>query len=606
MIPSNNWFSSSFTVHNVVVNSKHYTQIQNRSMMMVLNQDRMKGLVWIWMFKSLQRCLAAGRFSNTNGSSGSSSTEHYHHHFDHSEYVRIRLGQIQWTTTTSSRDETKEERPPTRSSWRFWDDRRRMPPRQSPSSFATTTTTLPFRDAPPVAPTLFGVVRETASKKKTTTTQSITATTPRDNDDNDDDDHDFSHWFNFVYSNIEYGSSNNNIDWSSDGFDDFNDELFAEYYDEDDDNIFHLDDDGIIVTTRRNPTKHNPITAATTQLASLNLRQRKRTSKQQRQQQPPAASSITGQQDAAISTDYDIVDDTTIALTQPIIPISVNMDVQTGQEFADPATMDRLVDSGLQLARLVQSNEWVEWKMHDVTKKLLKDHTERELLERGDVLVYVGTAKLQEGHGSHLPMIKTKALLPLSAHDMAELLMDSSRVQIYNKMSLGRTDTQILTAEGAGTTKIVTNLTKPPIAKSSMVSCTLMHSRKLSTLSTSLQHKRQRGGSTATTTRVTDAEAAESHPPSETYLVVSRAVPGRMDDDLKDLPRNDILLGVNLLEDVPNRKNQCVMTAVTHVYSPALPTMLAKSMGVSSAINFVKDIRNACDTSSSSSSDNEE
>eukprot|EP00536_Pseudo-nitzschia_multiseries_P003458 jgi/Psemu1/301972/fgenesh1_kg.53_\ len=143
---------------------------------------------------------------------------------------------------------------------------------------------------------------------------------------------------------------------------------------------------------------------------------------------------------------------------------------------------------------------------------------------------------------------------------MADLLMDSSKVKIYNKMSVGRTDLRNL---GEGT-KVVCNLTKPPIAKSNMLSCTLMHSRRLV------------------------AEGGEA--PS--YVVVSRALPGMVEDHQKDLPRNDILLGFNLLED--RGPNECLMTAVTHVYSPALPTMLAKKMGVSSAVNFVKDVRNSC------------
>lgn len=403
------------------------------------------------------------------------------------------------------------------SSWRFWGRATTASTQQSSTQRYYT----PFRDLPAA------FSARAASLHTHTTAAAITATTPHET---------FSQW------RRDYDD-----DW---------DEEYAEYYDEDDDSIFHIEDG--IVTTRRNPSKSQTATHSTA--ASVKLR--RFTSKQQ-----PLPTTTT-------RTVEGITDDIR-ALTQPIVPISVNMEDQTGQEFANSDTMDLLADSGLQLARLDQS-DWIEWKVHDSTKKLLKDHTERELLEQGEVLVYVGTAK-SEGHGSHLPIIKTKALLPLSAHDMANLLMDSSKVQIYNKMSLGRKDVQIL-AEG---TKIVTNLTKPPIAKSSMVSCTLMHSRKLSTAST-LQTKKQCAQTAAT---------AEETPHS-TYLVVSRAVPGMIDDDLKDLPRNDILLGVNLLEDVG--PNQCIMTAVTHVYSPALPTLLAKSMGVSSAINFVRDIRSAC------------
>ena len=268
------------------------------------------------------------------------------------------------------------------------------------------------------------------------------------------------------------------------------------------------------------------------------------------------------------------------AMTRPIIPLSISLDEQTGEEFSDPNTIDVLCSSGLEMLATDNddNNDWIEWKMHDATKKLLRDNSDSEMsvLEQGEVMVYIGKAK-QEGHGSKLPLIKTKSILPLSSDEMVDLLMDSSKVKIYNKLSVGRTDVKTLndgyvndgTADGTTKmkTKIVCNLTKPPIAKTTMVSCTMIHSRQLS--GPSEDHRR--------------------------CLVVSRATPGMItDSNMIDMPRNDILLGVNLLEDIEGSSNECIMTAVTHVYSPALPTILAKKMGVSSAINFVKDIRNSC------------
>ena len=133
-------------------------------------------------------------------------------------------------------------------------------------------------------------------------------------------------------------------------------------------------------------------------------------------------------------------------------------------------------------------------------------------------------------------------------------------------MSLGRKDVCVYD----DCSKVVCNLTQPPITKSQMVSITFMHCHELG---------------------VEDRELLGKSDNKDGYIVVSRAVPGMIDDNLADLSRNDILLGVNLLQDIG--QNECMMTAVTHIYSPALPTMLAKSMGVSSAINFVKDIRKA-------------
>jgi len=274
-------------------------------------------------------------------------------------------------------------------------------------------------------------------------------------------------------------------------------------------------------------------------------------------------SSVTTCLPASLSTLSPSQDTDLTALTSPIVPLGVDINVQNGDEFSDPKALDLLVASGLELAS-TRENDWIEWKTHGSTRKLLEQKGDLQLLEEGEVLVYVGKAK-KEGHGSNLPIIKTRSLLPISAEEMADLLMDSSKVKIYNKLSVGRTDLRTL---GEGT-KVVCNLTKPPIAKSNMVSCTLMHSRRLES---------SEGG----------AGGVSPH----SYVVVSRAVPGMVEDHLSELPRNDILLGVNVLED--RGPNECLMTAVTHVYSPALPTMLAKKMGVGSAINFVKDVRNSC------------
>jgi len=256
-----------------------------------------------------------------------------------------------------------------------------------------------------------------------------------------------------------------------------------------------------------------------------------------------------------------------IQLTRPLIPEDA-WEATTGSEFEDSAMVEALTQSGLELCTSKGNEDHsVEWFSHPNTDRLLEEHKSAMLaMEEGNVLVYVGKVKRQENIvGSKLPLIKTQSILPLSAEEMADLLMDSSKVKIYNKMSLGRKDVRIFDKN----TKIVCNLTQPPMSKSKMVSVTLMHSRAL-----------------------TDKDRLPSGPASG-FVVVSRAVPGMVDEDLKDLPRNDILLGVNLVQDIS--PNECLMTAVTHVYSPALPVMLAKSMGVTSAVNFIRDIRASCE-----------
>ena len=100
-----------------------------------------------------------------------------------------------------------------------------------------------------------------------------------------------------------------------------------------------------------------------------------------------------------------------------------------------------------------------------------KKETNKQVLEEGEVLVYLGKWK-KEGYGSNVPVVKSISIIEMSPKDMAELLLDSSRVKAYNKMSIGRKDVRIMQTGvdthghfGHGETKVVRNITKPPVAK---------------------------------------------------------------------------------------------------------------------------------------------
>jgi len=211
-----------------------------------------------------------------------------------------------------------------------------------------------------------------------------------------------------------------------------------------------------------------------------------------------------------------------------------------------------------------------------------------------EVLVWAGKSVSKEGYGAELPIIKTTSIIRQSPKYLAELLMDSSKVKVYNKMSLGRTDEKVFqtgvdTQEGSfgdGESKVVRNLTKPPMVSSIIEFVTCMHARKLRPSDS--EHINGDG--------TTTSAAAEG------YVVVSRAVTGgewgaenkENDDKSKNgekLVRNEILLGVNVLRAVPGEPNKTELTSVTHVYSPMIPLMLAKNAGVKGAVDFVRDIR---------------
>lgn len=201
--------------------------------------------------------------------------------------------------------------------------------------------------------------------------------------------------------------------------------------------------------------------------------------------------------------------------------------------------------------------------------------------------------------------------------------MDSSKVQSYNKMSLGRKDVVVfqqgvdtesgsdsITSSGAssfalnGEAKIVRNVTKPPLSKKLMDFVTLMYARRLQE-EDNVSPGYLGGGTTASSGGDGDNE-------EQSYIVVTRAVSGGRwgsnntsrdsstkktdddDDDTEEMIRSEILLGVNLLQSIPGEPDKTEVTAVTHVYSPSVPTMLAGTVGVKGAIDFIKDIRDLC------------
>lgn len=289
---------------------------------------------------------------------------------------------------------------------------------------------------------------------------------------------------------------------------------------------------------------------------------------------------------------------------QQIVPCNI-WNALTGKEFYFPSVLSGLVRVGIQTALSastsisgagagVDDGECIEWKPADTkTRKLMEmadDKVLRQALAEEDVLVWIGKFHV-EGHGSHLPIVKTASVLPLSPKDLAMLLMDSKRVQSYNKMSLGRRD-EVILQEGidtdadsgpmgiGGEAKIVRNLTKPPLSKKLMEFITVMYARRLE-----LEDN------------VGVGIMGGNH--EDGYVVVSRAVSGGPWGDAckgeegveSERTRSEILLGVNLIRSIPGETNKCEVIAVTHCNSPSVPKMLAGSVGVKGAVDFIRDIR---------------
>eukprot|EP00577_Skeletonema_sp_RCC1716_P008587 CAMPEP_0113381170 /NCGR_PEP_ID=MMETSP0013_2-20120614/5151_1 /TAXON_ID=2843 ORGANISM="Skeletonema costatum, Strain 1716" /NCGR_SAMPLE_ID=MMETSP0013_2 /ASSEMBLY_ACC=CAM_ASM_000158 /LENGTH=742 /DNA_ID=CAMNT_0000263563 /DNA_START=64 /DNA_END=2292 /DNA_ORIENTATION=+ /assembly_acc=CAM_ASM_000158 len=289
--------------------------------------------------------------------------------------------------------------------------------------------------------------------------------------------------------------------------------------------------------------------------------------------------------------------------TLPLIPKST-WESFTGNEFFHPETYDGLVSTGVLMGTTAMSAEYVNWSGDKKTDKFVKEHGSSSSDNDGDakssswyealdssqeVLVWSGKFIGDKGelYGAELPIIKTTSIIHKSPKYLAELLMDSTKVKAYNKMSLGRDDVEVFQSgvdtteeEGkfgnVGESKIVRNLTRPPMINSNLEFVTCMHARKLS-------HQ---------DLQTLSSNNSDPNQPTDGYIVVSRAVTGgQWNSDDSNNVRNEIILGVNILRQVPNEPDKTELIAVTHVYSPMIPLMLAKNAGVKGAVDFVRDIR---------------
>lgn len=180
-------------------------------------------------------------------------------------------------------------------------------------------------------------------------------------------------------------------------------------------------------------------------------------------------------------------------VTLPLIPKSQWISF-TGQEFFYPEPYNGLVDTGVCMSSNTLSSEYVTWSGDKKTEKFIKDYMTNDddgeekkkswydaLDSSQEVLVWSGKfiSSNDEYYGSELPIIKTTSIIHKSPKYLAELLMDSTKVKAYNKMSLGRDDVHVFQS-GVDTTKedgklgvdgeckIVRNLTRPPMVNSNL------------------------------------------------------------------------------------------------------------------------------------------
>jgi hypothetical protein len=194
-----------------------------------------------------------------------------------------------------------------------------------------------------------------------------------------------------------------------------------------------------------------------------------------------------------------------------------------------------------------------------------------------DILVWQGSS-LQSGPGKDLPVTKARGIVRSTPELVMGLLLDSSRVSEYNKMSKGRKDILFL-QKGlhtsvsdsdfgiTGEAKIVQALNKPPLIKRNIEMLTLIYARML----------------------------PDSNP-LKSYICVSRSVwedeTGQAKTSTESI-RSEMLLGVSLLRAIEAADGVChtEITTVTHVQTSAVPEALSTRMAPSQAVAYIKEIQ---------------
>lgn len=274
----------------------------------------------------------------------------------------------------------------------------------------------------------------------------------------------------------------------------------------------------------------------------------------------------------------------------------------SGDEFYTYENVDQFSQTGVALCDKATHPNLI-WKPDKQTEEILRKHGEngsesltyalQNILPPDTVLVWKGKFdKSTNAHGGDLPIIRTRGIVSgMSPKQMATLLLNSSQVTTYNKMSLGRKDILVFQkgidsideSFGDGETKIAINLTKPPLVNKKLEFQTMMHARKL--------------------------RPNECCPDDGGYIMVSRAVPDSADlnngssdnNDVSDRNtsnkgkddtlRSEILMGANLFRVIPGKPESTDLTSVTHLYSPLVHPLVAGKVGMKGAIDFHKDMR---------------
>ena len=248
-----------------------------------------------------------------------------------------------------------------------------------------------------------------------------------------------------------------------------------------------------------------------------------------------------------------------------------------------PKAVERLANHGMSTA--LDENMWQPDSKSEKLIKKASDGSEwtRQTFEEGlikastvsatsskDILVWSGSFK-HGFYGSEVPAIRSAGIVNTSAKQLLELLVDSTRVKEYNKISLGRTD--IITFDGnldeegpfgKSITKVMRSQSKPPMM-SPLSLTSVLHAKKI--------------------------------PNGSGYLIVNRSVHRPEEEKVASNP--EIVIGFNFIVDfddnvhdsISGGSQRCLMISVNHMRAPMVPMYIAKKVAVTTAHKFINDIR---------------
>ena len=141
------------------------------------------------------------------------------------------------------------------------------------------------------------------------------------------------------------------------------------------------------------------------------------------------------------------------------------------------AVLDALVRHSVDL--LDDNNPFIKWQADDTTKKIFQQNTSNSYEDIQWTRLLEERVLKWTSHGENTPMLKTRGIVNMTPTQLNSLLLDCTRVQEYNKCSIGKKDLCAFNLLRGGEAKIVEHVMGIPIVGGKVETLSLTHSRPL-------------------------------------------------------------------------------------------------------------------------------